>query len=209
MEKEKLPVPGEIYQHFKNKLYQIITIAIHSETGEKMVVYQALYGEFRTYVRPLAMFISEVDHLKYPEVHQKFRFEIMKREEIIREEEPAHQIEKQDNTTTEVKTEMISEMTAEMIPQMATDQDVPEGSHEINASEGQVNPILLEFLDANKYEQKLTILNYNKSKIDDKLIDAMAASLDCTVEDGEIEDRMRGLLFCLQTMVRFESNRLR
>ena len=81
---------GEIVQHFKRELiegekgmkylYEIVGVAHHSETGEPLMVYRALYGERGMCVRPLSMFLSEVDREKYPQVRQKYRFEAVKEE---------------------------------------------------------------------------------------------------------------------------------
>lgn len=75
---------GDIIQHFKREtvdqnsmqyLYEYIGVAMHSETRDRMVVYRALYGEKGLFVRPYEMFMEEVDHEKYPEIRQKYRFE--------------------------------------------------------------------------------------------------------------------------------------
>ena len=83
---ERIFKPGQRVQHFKRETlppgdagytYEIVGEAIHSESREKLMVYRALYDDMQLYVRPYDMFMSEVDHEKYPDIKQKYRFEPM------------------------------------------------------------------------------------------------------------------------------------
>lgn len=166
---DQTPKPGELYRHFKNKLYQIVTVATHSETGEKLVIYQALYDDFGIYARPLDMFVSEVDHEKYPDVKQKYRFEKI------------------------------------------TLKDKPEDEPAPDADEGQVpDPRLMEFLDADTFEEKYNILVSMRDTITDRLIDDIAVVMDVVVPEGPLQKRYDDLKNTIKTRQYYEfSNRLR
>lgn len=70
-----VPEEGDVFRHFKGKYYMVLLLAHHSETGEILVVYRALYGNHRVCARPVEMFMSEVDREKYPDADQEYRFE--------------------------------------------------------------------------------------------------------------------------------------
>ena len=182
---ERLVQPGQFYKHFKDKLYQIVTVAEHSETGERMVVYQALYGNFRTYVRPYEMFVSEVDREKYPNVAQKYRFELIKSENF-------------GNTEAKPEKSEEAESVKEVVP---VDEPDPELAG--------VNPDLLAFLDLDTLAEKLEMLRDLRKRIDDHLLDSIAASLDIVVEEGPLPQRYQEVLNCLETMEHFECSRFR
>ena len=78
MERE-MPKAGEVWRHFKGNCYLIIAAARHTETGKCMWFIKRFYGTYKDYLRPLDMFMSEVDRVKYPDVKQKYRFEKQKR----------------------------------------------------------------------------------------------------------------------------------
>lgn len=200
---DRRPATGEIYRHFKGKLYQIVAIATHSETREELVIYQALYGAYKVYARPLAMFISEVDHVKYPAVEQKYRFEKVE----LREEAPAQQ--KTEAAVTESAPNAVTEDSREVTSKETIQPQASTQPQEASESEEQANPFLLRFLDADTYEEKYKILNEMENDITDRLINDFSVVLDVVIPEGDLIDRYIQLKQCVATMCRYETTRLR
>ena len=151
-------------------------------------MYQALYGDYRTFIRPLDMFLSEVDHIKYPQVKQKYRFEVYiptdskKTSDTIEKQLPDKSYEEIHDTNPVKKSDKV----------VKTKQQ-----------------ILLDILDADNYKEKLEMLNENKSELDFQMISNIAVSMDFVLSSESLDDQIEEICHCMQTHVRFEDSRLR
>ncbi len=178
---DRTPRSGDFYRHFKDKMYQVIAVAVHSETGEEMVVYQALYGSFGIYVRPLTMFNSEVDREKYPEAKQKFRFEKMD----LGSGDPVE----------EDQTPLVS------VRQSQVDAPPDPCFHENNN--------LLAFLDAGTYHDKLEILEERKDRFSPEELMAICEIMEVGRPDSEPEEKYYAVKRYLELQNKYEGARLR
>lgn len=207
----QIPQAGEIYQHFKGKLYRIVTLATHTETGEQLVIYQALYGEFQVFARPLSMFLEKVDAKKYPDAAGKDRFMRIPMAEAAAVSRPV--VAPSENPVELRPVAMPSESTVEPQPAaMSSENPVeprPAAASSESPVEPQPDPGLLAFLDADSYEEKLEVFAALEGKADLHMLNAIAASLDLELSEGSLEEQYDTLKSCLMTLERYECNRLR
>lgn len=234
-----VPKPQELYRHFKGKMYQIVTVATHSETREKMVVYQALYGDYSVYCRPLSMFMSEVDRNKYPDVKQKYRFEevtnavneeetqgeVVQEKKVTLEKEAQNvirpektpDIKKAEDTVKNERNEagkMSDEKKVTSAPKFKVDtsyerSEVMEKSIDDEARDLNLDPLVIKFLDADLASEKNDILCKLHPIITNDMIDIMAMSVGVVINEGDVDGRYNDLRNCLTTMEKYESTRLR
>lgn len=170
-----IPAPGEFYRHFKGNLYQVIAVAQNTETREELVIYQALYGSFGIYARPIDMFMSEVDHNKYPDVKEKYRFtkvSLNPEKETIRNES--------------VKEETASENARPHFELQEADE------------------LFHEFLDTDVFTEKRNILRAGGNKFTRNMVNTIAISLDLIPEGKDIDEDIRRIDEYLTTRIRFE-----
>lgn len=218
---ERIIKQGQIYKHFKNKIYQIIAVAKHSETMEKMVVYQGLYGDYGVYVRPYDMFISEIDRKKYPNVRQQYRFELVgevgdgqdysmyTKENYDFVNFQKETVSKENNKEINIEKKETAEITDsdEAVVNFSKEVTVSEDDYE---EEGEVSPVLLKFLNLDTYEEKLELFTNLRDKLDTGIMTSIAVALDIGLKDQmSEEEQFESIKTCLQTFARFEDNRKR
>lgn len=215
-----MPKAGEVYRHFKGNLYKVICEARHSETEEKMVVYQALYGDYQIYVRPFSSFISAVDYNKYPDATQSMRFELVSPVVDVAEIEPVGgSSSKADDTAVtsdkackeaEVKVNeqtVVSESLTDAESKKKTDYQSQETRWEDTV---ELNPLVEAFLDADTLDERRNLLVSAQNKLTQDDITIMATVMDIEIDSElDIMTRYQQLMTCLDTKSRFETLRLR
>ena len=203
-----IPRAQEIYRHFKGELYQVIAVAEHTETREKLVIYQAMYGDFGIYARPLEMFISPVDRAKYPDATQEFRFQLQGPDAG---RQLAGSIAAMGRTERAASGE--SSISGSVAQQEALRDDLDGGipvgqTGTAEPEEPGLDPLVLEFLDARTYEQRLNVLAALHHRITNEMITTMSLCCDIEVEGDDVEQRYEELKQCLIMKDRFEIKRL-
>ena len=221
-----IPQANQIYRHFKGNLYKIITIAVHTETEEELVIYQALYGDFKIYARPLSMFMSEVDKVKYPDAVQKMRFEpieqmvgnIMSAEnvQVQRREENTATMDAENTEKEGYHRQAESAGTDNIVQKAENDKEAAKADGEADknieteseAETVSIDPLLEAYLDTDSYRERLNILHGLQHRITDHMLNTMAIVIDFELPEGDIQTKYNALNDCLLTKEKYECNRI-
>ena len=188
------PKPGEFYRHFKDKMYQIIAVAVHSETKEKLVIYQALYGEYGVYARPIDMFMSEVDKEKYPDASQKYRFEKIENIGELSKSSSLSNCENEDILYTDEKN--------------ISDKVLKDNIQSDKASNIGKN-YFIEFLEADSFSDKKEIILANREFISDRELDTMYEIYGLKRQNIDKDIDIADLIGYLDMQQQYEGKRLR
>ena len=226
---EKIPQPNEIYQHFKGNLYRVVTLAKHADTGERMVIYQALYGDFEIWARPLREFNGRVDERKHPEAAGRQRFtllpQIMGQDGLKPpagekpeqsplagekpEQSPLAAGKPEQSVPAGEKPEQAAPAAGrDLSAAGAEDASTPAATHS-EEEEPALDPMLMAFLDADSYEEKLAIFTDMRGRITDDMLTTMAVALDIDLKEGELMERYEELKNCIVMLEKYECTRLR
>ena len=194
---EKIPQPNEIYQHFKGNLYRVVTLAKHADTGERMVIYQALYGDFEIWARPLREFTGRVDERKHPEAAGRQRFTLLP------------QIMGQDGLNPPAASDLPEDAAGRALSAAGAEEASGPAAPPSGEEEPALDPMLMAFVDADSNEEKLAIFTDMRGRITDDMLTTMAVALDIDLKEGELMERYEELKNCIVMLEKYECNRLR
>ena len=186
-EADQIPAAWQVYRHFKGNLYQVLTLALKEDTGEQLVIYQALYPPYRIYARSLESFTSEVDHEKYPDAQQRLRFELVTDDREYRQSADRAAGE---NIGTDIKIENVKQRVEQIPADTAAEQ-------------------IEAFLDCDSAAGRMEILRSLRPQLTDRMVDTLAMGAGVDVAQGPLDRRIDDLMNCLQTVARYETDRSR
>ena len=197
-ENRQTPVAGQIYKHFKGNLYKVLAVAVHTESEEKLVVYQSVENPDRVFARPLEMFMSDIDRFRYPLIRAKYRFTLVSEpEEETNGEETKEETPNEDTKEEDVKDEETEE-------QSDDDSAVYKDNGELV-----IDPYVEGVLDEKEFSKKIEFFEMLRGKCTEDMLTTIAISLDIQLQEGSIEDKYSQILRTLKMHEKYETSRLR
>ncbi len=202
-ENRQTPVAGQIYKHFKGNLYKVLAVAVHTESEEKLVVYQSVDNPDRVFARPLEMFMSDIDRFRYPLIRAKYRFTLVS--------EPEEETNGEETKEEETKEETPNEDTKE---EDVKDEETEEQSDDDSAvykdnGELVIDPYVEGVLDEKEFSKKIEFFEMLRGKCTEDMLTTIAISLDIQLQEGSIEDKYSQILRTLKMHEKYETSRLR
>lgn len=202
-ENRQTPVAGQIYKHFKGNLYKVLAVAVHTESEEKLVVYQSVDNPDRVFARPLEMFMSDIDRFRYPLIRAKYRFTLVS--------EPEEETNGEETKEEETKEETLNEDTKE---EDVKDEETEEQSDDDSAvykdnGELVIDPYVEGVLDEKEFSKKIEFFEMLRGKCTEDMLTTIAISLDIQLQEGSIEDKYSQILRTLKMHEKYETSRLR
>lgn len=202
-ENRQTPVAGQIYKHFKGNLYKVLAVAVHTESEEKLVVYQSVDNPDRVFARPLEMFMSDIDRFRYPLIRAKYRFTLVS--------EPEEENNGEETKEEETKEETLSEDTrGEDIKDEETEEQSDDDSA-VYKDNGElvIDPYVERVLDEKEFSKKIEFFEMLRGKCTEDMLTTIAISLDIQLQEGSIEDKYSQILRTLKMHEKYETSRLR
>lgn len=192
------PKANEIYKHFKGNMYQIVDIAIDSETGSELVIYRALYAPFTTYARELSMFMSKVDRDKYPSATQEYRFEL-----VVFDDATKNRREAITPNTSTTSTTSNSEETPVRVNSVNENRAVE--TVDERAAKSGISPVLLRFLETEGVAAQIECLTEIREQLTPEIMTSIEFSIGMEeAQRGDVYERYRGVKNYLDLKRKYE-----